>query len=465
MIAFYIFFKYNFVGEIMIKKNEEYIVDIVDNGYQGEGIAKIDGITIFVDNAIKGEKVKIKILKVLKTQAYGKIIEILEESPARSKVDCKTFNKCGGCNLRHIKYEETLYLKKSIVENNIRKAGIENIVINNCIGMESPYNYRNKLQYPCGIVDGKATIGVFAKRSHRIIETKSCFIQNELTQAIANDVFKFILENNIPVYNEETRTGEIRHIYLRIAIKTNEVMLVLVTNKKKITKEQELVKFITSKYKEIKTIVKNINSKFTNVILGNENEILFGNGYIEDILLGYKFKISPMSFYQVNPVQTGILYSEAIKKANLTGNETIFDLYCGIGTIGICASKYVKKIYGIETIPEAIEDAKENAQINGLNNAEFIVGNVEEELPKLVQENVKPDVVFLDPPRKGCDKTTLETLLNIKPQKIVYISCNPATLARDLKILEEKYEIKEITPVDMFPFTQHVESVTVLHLK
>lgn len=450
----------------MLKKNEEYIVNIIDNGYQGEGIAKIDGMTIFIDNAIKGEKIKIKILKVLKNQAYGKIEEILEKSSNRCDVDCITFNKCGGCNLRHIKYEETLALKKSIVENNLRKAGIENVKINNCIGMENPYNYRNKLQYPIGIVDGKPVMGVFANRSHRIIETSNCLIQNKLTQNIANDVFGFIKTNNIPVYNEEKQTGEIRHIYLRIGIKTNEVMLVLVTNKTNITKEKELVEYITGKYPEIKTVVKNINSKFTNVILGNKNEVLYGNGYIEDVLLGNRFKISPMSFYQVNPIQTEHLYETAIKGANLTENETIFDLYCGIGTIGICASKYAKKLYGIETIPEAIDDAIENAKINNIENAKFIVGDVEKELPSLNEkENIIPDVIFIDPPRKGCDKTAIETLLNIKAKKIVYISCNPATLARDLKLLEEKYVIQEVTPVDMFPWTSHIECVTVLYLK
>ena len=451
----------------MLRKNEEYLVNVIDNGYEGEGIAKIDGITVFIDNAIKGEKAKIKILKVLKNQAYGKIEEIVEISPNRLKqVDCNTFNKCGGCNLRHIKYEETLKLKKSIVENNIKKAGLKSIKINNCIGMENPYNYRNKLQYPIGIVDGVPTMGVFAKRSHRIIPTSNCFIQNELNSKIANDVFEFIKENNIPVYNEEDQSGEIRHIYLRIGIKTNEVMLVIVTNKNEITKEQELVKFITSKYPEIKTVVKNINPKFTNVILGDKNEVLYGDGYIEDILLGYKFKISPMSFYQVNPIQTEKLYSTAIKKAELTGKETIFDLYCGIGTIGICASKYVKNLYGIETIPEAIEDARNNARINGIENAKFLVGDVENELPKLIEEEkIKPDVVFIDPPRKGCEKSAIETLLKIEAKKIIYISCNPATLARDLKMLEENYYIKEVTPVDMFPFTNHIECVTVLSLK
>ena len=449
-----------------MKKNEEYIVEIIDNGYQGEGIAKIEGIPVFVPNAIAGEQVKVKILKVLKSMAYGKVISVIKESNSRNVVDCSTFSKCGGCTLRHIKYNETLKIKKGVVENNLKKAGLPTITVNECIGMQNPYNYRNKLQYPVGIVEGKPEMGVFQERSHRIIPTKKCYIQNTLIQKIANDIYRFICENNISVYNEEKHTGEIRHIYIRIGIKTNEVLVVIVSNTTKITKEDELVKYITERHPEVKTIVKNINSKKTNVILGSENKVLFGNGYIEDELLGYKFKISPMSFYQVNPIQTEVLYTKAIEKAELTGNETVFDLYCGIGTIGICASKHAKKLYGIETIPEAIEDAKENARLNKIENAEFIVGNVEEELPKLLEkENVMPDVVFLDPPRKGCDKKTLETLLEVEPKKIIYISCNSATLARDLKILESKYKIGNVQPVDMFPYTSHVESIVVLKLK
>ena len=450
----------------MIRKNDEYIVEIIDNGYQGEGIAKIEGMTIFVDNVLKGEKVKIKILKVLKSQCYAKVLDIIEKSENRTKSDCSSYGKCGGCNLRHMSYQETLNLKKSIVETNLKKAGIDNVDVKECIGMENPYNYRNKLQYPVGTSKEDPVMGVFAKRSHRIIPNENCHIQNKLTQEIAKDVFNFIVENKIPTYNEENGTGEIRHIYLRIGVKTNEVMLVLVTNKRKITKEQELVTFITNKYQEIKTVVKNINTKSTNVILGQENEILFGNGYIKDELLGATFKISPMSFYQVNPIQTEKLYNIAIEGAKLTGKETIFDLYCGIGTIGICALKHAKHLYGIETVPQAIEDAKENANINHIENAKFIVGNVENELPKLIQEkNVKPDVVFIDPPRKGCDNVAIETLLKIKAKKIVYISCNPATLARDLAKLKEEYEIKEVQPVDMFPFSNHCEVVSVLKLK
>ena len=449
-----------------MKKNEEYIVEIIDNGYQGEGIAKIEGIPVFIPNAILGEQVKIKILKVLKSMAYGKVLSVIKESNSRSVVDCSTFSKCGGCTLRHIKYNETLKIKKGVVENNLKKAGLSTITVNDCIGMQNPYNYRNKLQYPVGIIEGKPVMGVFQERSHRIISTKKCYIQNTLIQKIANDIYRFICENNISVYNEEKHTGEIRHIYIRIGIKTNEVLVVIVSNTTKITKEDKLVQYITARYPEIKTVVKNINSKKTNVILGSENKVLFGNGYIEDELLGYKFKISPMSFYQVNPIQTEVLYTKAIEKAELTGNETIFDLYCGIGTIGICASKHVKKLYGIETIPEAIEDAKENARLNKIENAEFIVGNVEEELPKLLEkEKITPDVVFLDPPRKGCDKKTLETLLEVEPKKIIYISCNSATLARDLKILESKYKIGNVQPVDMFPYTSHVECCAVMTLK
>ena len=457
---------YNFYGDFMIKKNDEYIVEIIDNGYQGEGIAKIDGMTVFIENVLKGEKVKIKILKVLKSQCYAKALEILEKSENRSEPDCASYGKCGGCNLRHMSYQETLNLKKSIVETNLRKIGIDGIEVKKCIGMENPYNYRNKLQYPVGITKEGPTMGVFAKRSHRIIPNDNCQIQNKLTQEIAKDVLQFIVENNIPTYNEETGKGEIRHIYLRIGVKTNEVMLVLVTNKRKITKEQELVEFIANKYKEIKTVVKNINQKNTNVILGQENEILFGDGYIKDELLGITFKISPMSFYQVNPTQTEKLYTIAIEDAKLTEKETIFDLYCGIGTIGLCAIKHARYLYGIETVPEAIEDAKQNAKINYIENAEFIAGNVEDELPKLIQEkNIKPDVVFIDPPRKGCDNVAIETLLTIKAKKIIYISCNPATLARDLAKLKAEYEIKEIQPVDMFPFTSHVECVVAMKLR
>lgn len=450
-----------------MKKNEEYIVEIIDNGFQGEGIAKIDGQVIFVPEAIKGEKVKIKILKVTTRICYAKIIEILEKSKYRIEYSCDTYSKCGGCKLRHIDYEYTMKIKKESVENTLKKALGRSVSVNEVIKMDSPFFYRNKLQYPVGVNENNEPImGVFAERTHRIVPTQKCMIQNELAQKIANYILEFAKNNDIQPYNEEKLTGNLRHIVIRVGIKTNEVMVTMVLNDLRIKNEDKLVQELINNFKEIKTIVKNKNNKNTNVILGKENEIIYGNGYITDILLGKKFKISNMSFYQVNPIQTEKLYSKAIEYAELTENETIFDLYCGIGTIGICSSDKVKKLFGIETIPEAIEDARENAKINGIQNAEFFVGDVEKTLPEFIKErNVNADVVFVDPPRKGCDITALKTLLEIEPQKIVYVSCNPATLGRDLKILEEKYELKKLSICDMFPWTGHCEAITSLKFK
>ena len=453
--------------EKQIKKNEEYVVDIIDYGMEGEGIAKIDNFTIFILNAMKGEKVKIVIVKVLSSYAYGKVIEILEKSPSRLESDCNTYKRCGGCNLRHIEYEETLNIKQEMVQNLINKSFENNVIkVNKTIGMGNPYHYRNKAQYPIGLnKQGEPVIGVFAERTHEIISINGCLIQQTVSEQIAYAIYKFVKENNISVYNEERTEGLLRHIVVKVGIRTGEIMCILVINGNKIPKEQELVEMLVKRF-NVKTIVKNINKKNTNVILGEQNIVIHGDGYIYDILGDYTFKISPMSFYQVNPIQTEKLYSAAIKGAGLTGKETIFDLYCGIGTIGICALNKANYLYGIETVPQAIEDAKENARINNIKNAEFIVGNVEDKLPKLIKEkNIKPDVVFIDPPRKGCDKIAIETLLKIGAKKIVYISCNPATLARDLVKLKEKYEIKEVQPVDMFPFTSHVEVVSLLSIK
>jgi 23S rRNA (uracil1939-C5)-methyltransferase len=449
-----------------MRKNDELIVDIIDNGFQGEGIAKVDGIPIFIPKAIKGEKIKIKIVKVLSNYCFGKILEIINKSEYRKCEDCDTANRCGGCNLRHIDYNYTMEMKKISVENTISKALGREVKVDEVLSQEKPYNYRNKLQYPVGISDeGKAVMGVYAERTHKIIETRDCKLQNQTSQKIANSIYEYIVENNIPVYNEKTLKGSIRHIIIRIGKKTNEVMVTLVTNTEKIDKEKELVNYLISNYPEIKTIAKNINSKNTNVILGDKTEIIYGDGFIYDYLGNKKFKISPMSFYQVNPVQTEKLYGKAVEYANLTGNETIFDLYCGIGTIGIFASDKAKKLYGIETIPQAIEDARENAKINNIDNTEFFVGDVEKILPALVENrNLTADVVFVDPPRKGCDKVALDTLLKVSPKRIVYISCNPATLARDLKVLEEKYTLSKLAICDMFSFTSHIECVSLLEL-
>ena len=451
-----------------MKKNEEYIVDIIDNGYEGEGIAKVDNFTIFIPGAIKGEKVKVIIVKVTSSFAYGKILEILDKSIDRvENIDCSTYKRCGGCNLRHMNYSKTLELKKDIVQNLVNKTLKEKIEVKDVIGMEKPFNYRNKAQYPIGLDKEKnPVIGVFANRTHEVIEIKECMIQNTESEKIAKYICEFAKENNVSVYNEETRKGLLRHIVIKVGVKTNEIMCVLVLNGREINNESNLVKELINKFPNIKTIVKNINMQNTNVILGKENINIYGDGYIFDKLGDYTFKISPLSFYQINPIQTEKLYNLALEKSELTGKEILFDLYCGIGTIGIFMANKSKEVYGIEIVEQAIEDAKENCKINSITNAKYYAGDTEKLLTDLIEkQNIIPDVVVVDPPRKGLDKTTIENIKNINAKKVIYISCNPATLVRDLSYLEEKYTVKEIQPVDMFPFTSHVECCSVLKLK
>lgn len=451
-----------------MKKNEEYIVDIIDNGYEGEGIAKVDNFTIFIPGAIKNEKVKIVIVKVTSSFAYGKILEILKKSEDRIEdIDCSTYRRCGGCNLRHLNYEKTLELKKNTVQNLVNKNLKEKVEVKDTIGMENPFNYRNKAQYPVGIdKDGNPIIGVFANRTHEVIEIKECMIQNKESEKIAKYICEFAKQNNISVYDEETRKGLLRHIVIKVGIKTNEIMCILVLNGKEINNEENLVKELLNRFPNIKTIVKNINMQNTNVILGKENINIYGNGYIFDKLGDYTFKISPLSFYQINPMQTEKLYNLALEKAELTGNEILFDLYCGIGTIGIFMAKKAKEVYGIEIVNEAIEDAKENCRINNITNAKYYAGDTEKLLTDLIEnKNIIPDIVVVDPPRKGLDKTTIENIKKINAKKVIYISCNPATLIRDISYLEDKYKVKEIQPVDMFPFSHHVENISVLNFK
>ena len=451
----------------MVEKNKEYIVEIIDTGYKGEGIAKIDDFAIFVPNAIKGEKIKIKILKVLTSYAFGKIIEIIEPSKNRLESDCSTYKRCGGCNLRHVKYDETLKIKQNLVQSLVNKTLKNKIKVKETIGMENPYYYRNKAQFPIGKdKENNVVMGVFANRTHEIIPIEECFIQNKEIQKLSKFILEFIKENDISVYDETSRKGLIRHIVTKIGIKTNEIMCIIVINGKEIPKEKELTMQIIKKFPNVKTIVKNINTKNTNVIMGEKNEKIYGDGYIEDKLGEYTFKISPHSFYQVNPVQAEKLYSIGVEAANINKEDVVFDLYCGIGTISLFMAKYAKKVYGVEIVEQAIKDAKENAKINNIKNTEFIAGDTQLILDDLINnKNIIPNVVMVDPPRKGLDNRSVENILKIMPNRFVYISCNPATLVRDLAKLEEMYEIKSIQPVDMFPFTSHVECVSVLELK
>ena len=453
--------------DIPIKKNEEYIVEIIDNGFEGEGIAKIDNYTVFVEGAIKGEKCKILILKTTASHAFAKILEIVEKSEFRCEPDCDTYKRCGGCSMRHIDYDKTLDIKQEKVQNLINKTLENKVKVQKVLGMGNPYNYRNKAQYPVGTdKNGKPIFGVFAKRTHEIIPVKECQIQKKISSEIAEFILSEMAKFQISVYNEKTGKGLVRHIITKVGIQTNEIMVIIVINGKEMPHELTLANNIIDKFPEVRTVVKSINIKNTNVIMGDKNEAIVGRGYITDRLGDYIFKISPMSFYQVNPIQAEALYNIAIEKSEITENDVVCDLYCGVGTIGIFASKYAKKVYGIEIVPQAIEDAKINANLNNINNVEFICGDVEDAFDELIKkEKIKPDVIIVDPPRRGLDEKTIENIMKLKTGRVVYISCNAATMVRDLKMMEDMYEVKEVQPVDMFPFTSHVETIAVLKLK
>lgn len=447
-----------------LKKNEEIIVDIIDMGIEGEGIAKIDNFPIFIKQAIIGEKIKTKIIKVNKNYAIGIISEIIEKSENRVEPFCKVYKKCGGCNLQHLQYSKQLEYKKNVVKNNFRKFGLDENKIKDIIGMENPFEYRNKAQYPFGIdKDGNPITGFYANRSHNIIENDICKIEHSYSEKIVKEILDLVKKNNITVYNEETHKGYLRHVVIKVGFSTNDVMVIFVTNSKE-NKLKNVIDELLKIHDNIKTVVQNINTKNTNVILGDKNITLYGNGYIQDKLGEYIFNISPLSFYQINPIQTKKLYDK-VKEYMGENVEVLFDLYCGIGTIGMYCSQSAKQLYGIEIIPDAIKDAKENAKINNIENANFYVGEAENTIDDLYNKGIYADVVIVDPPRKGLDKRLIDVLLEKQPKKIVYVSCNNATLSRDLQLLKEKYELVECTLFDLFPHTSHVECVSVLHRK
>ncbi len=453
--------------EIPVSKNKEYVVDIMDNGFEGEGIAKIDNFTIFIPNTIKGERVRIIIVKVLSSHAFGKLIEILKASPVRETEDCQTYKRCGGCQLRHIKYEETLKIKQNAVQSLVNKTLKQKIKVEETLGMENPYHYRNKAQYPLGInKEGKPVMGVFANRTHEIIPIQNCLIQNKQAEEVAKFIFDFIVKNKISIYDEKKQKGLMRHIVTKIGIKTKEIMCILVVNGNEIPQEKELINQVIMHFPNVKTIVKNINKQNTNVILGKENIPIYGDGFIKDKLGEFVFKISPLSFYQVNPIQAQKLYQIGVDAAQITKQDIVFDLYCGIGTISLFMAPFAKSVYGIELVEEAVCAARENVLINKIDNAQFIAGDVEKILDDLInKQKIIPDIVMVDPPRKGLDRKSIDNILRISPKRLVYISCNPATLVRDLSALEGLYEIKRLKPVDMFPFTSHVEVCALLELK
>jgi len=450
--------------KIPVEKNQEYIIDITSETNEGMGVGRIEGYTIFVDGALMGEKVKILIVKVLKNYSYGKLLEVIEPSIYRTQPQCPAIKRCGGCQIQHMSYEGQLHYKTRIVKDALERiGGLKDIEIHNAIGMDEPWNYRNKAQFPVGMKDGKVSIGFYAPRSHDIIDINNCMIQDSINDKVLELIRNFIIKHDISIYDEKTGKGLIRHIMTRKGFKTGEVMICIVINGEEIPHEAQLVEELKQSIDNLKTVVLNINKKNTNVIMGEKNRVIYGEGYIFDYIGEFKFKISPLSFFQVNPVQTEVLYNKALEYANLTGEETVIDAYCGIGTISLFLSKKAKKVYGVEVVGQAIEDAKENAAINGITNVEFILGESEELIPKLYEKGINADVVVVDPPRKGCDEKLLEVIVKMSPKRMVYVSCNPATLARDLKYMTNNgYKVIEVQPVDQFPQTVHVETVTLL---
>ena len=445
--------------------DKKIIGTCMDYTYDGKGIVKKDKLVVFVDNVIKGEKVEVEIIHSSKNQTLGRLVNIIEASPNRVKPFCSLAKDCGGCALQHINYKKQLDFKTNHVQDCISKIAKLDIKVNDCIGMDNPYNYRNKSQVPFSMNNKKICYGFYKQNTHKIVQMDSCKIQTEDADDILKTIKKLMEKYHISAYEEDKRKGTVRHVLIKKGFSTNQIMVVLITNVLSFPNRKDFVKELVKTYPNIKTVIQNINTRDTNVILGEKESVLYGSGYIEDILLGIKFKISSKSFYQVNPIQTATLYSKAIELADLKKTDRILDAYCGIGTIGLIASKKVNEVIGVEIVADAIKDAKNNALVNNIENANFVLDDASKFMISFSKTTEKIDVVFVDPPRKGCEERFLTSLMKLSPKKIVYISCNPSTLANDLKILKEKYDIKVVQPVDMFPHTYHVETIALLHLK
>lgn len=452
-----------------LKKNDIVELEILDNGMNFEGIARVDNKVVFVPDAIKGEKVLAKIIKVNNSFCIGKIQEIKEKSHRRAEPFCSVYKRCGGCSGQHISYQSQLEIKRDLVKATLDKQKVEYKEITSVVGMGVPFTYRNKAQYPVRKnVNGEDKIGFYAKRSHDIIENEECLIQNEEIDKLSKEVFKLLLLKGFTGYNEQDNTGDIRHILIRRGYHTSEIMVVIIVNKKEIfddVRMEEVVEILKNNNEEIKSIVLNLNTSKTNEILGKDEKIIYGSGYITDYIGKYKYYISSKSFFQVNTIQAEVLYSTLKELLELKGDEILFDLYSGVGSIGIFLSDSVKQVYGIEIEEQAVKMANMNLQENRVQNAEYIAGSVESKIVEYEKRNIKPDVIVVDPPRKGLDLNSIEYILKFKPKKIGYVSCSPATFARDLKLLSSQYDVGTVVPVDLFPNSEHIENVTVLTLK
>ena len=448
-----------------IKKNDCFTVSIEDMSEDGSGIGKLDGYIWFIKDAVKGDVVEAKAMKMKKSYGFARLMRVITPSPDRIEPACPVARQCGGCQLQAMSYESQLKFKENKVYNNLRRiGGFTDIPFLPIMGMDEPWRYRNKAQFPFGRnKNGEIVTGFYAGRTHDIIPQEDCLLGVEENKKILESIKEYMIENHVAPYEEKTHQGLIRHALIRKGFKTGELMVCVIINGKKLPHSEKLVEKLC-RFDGMTSISYSINTDKTNVILGKELVNLYGPGYITDYIGDVKYRISPLSFYQVNPVQTEKLYGTALEYAGLTGGEVVWDLYCGIGTISLFLAQKAKKVYGVEIVPQAIDDARENAKLNGLDNVEFFVGKAEEVLPEQYEKNkVYADVIVVDPPRKGCDEQCLNTIVTMAPKRVVYVSCDSATLARDLKMLCEKgYEVEKVRCCDMFGWTTHIETVCLL---
>ena len=462
-----------------MNKNDIVTVEITDIGVSGEGIGHVDGYTLFIKDAVIGDVVEAKVMKAKKNYGYARLMKVITPSEYRVEPKCAFARRCGGCQIQEMSYDRQLVFKDQKIRGNLERIGgftkdQIDTVMQPVVGMEHPFGYRNKAQFPFGTdKEGNPITGFYAGRTHDIIANTDCALGVEQNKEILEIILQYMRENKIKSYDEKTGKGLIRHVLIRYGFKTKEIMVCLVVNGKKLPKAERLIEKLIQ-IEGMTSITISPNTRRDNVIMGDSYEILWGQGYITDYIGNVKYQISPLSFYQVNPVQTEKLYGLALEYADLKGDETVWDLYCGIGTISLFLAQKAKQVYGVEIVPQAIDDAKENAKINAIDNAEFFVGKSEEVLPEYYAEyerehngeTAHADVIVVDPPRKGCDETLLETIVKMQPEKVVYVSCDSATLARDLKYLcANGYEIRMCRGVDQFPQSVHVETVVLLSHK
>ena len=448
-----------------IQKNDRFTVEITDQDDLGQGIGKAAGFPLFIKHGVTGDVAEICVTKVKKTYGYGRILKLLSPSSDRVEPACPVYKRCGGCQLQMMSYPAQLSYKQRRVEECLRRiGGCETVSMLPILPSEEPFRYRNKAQLPVGTdADGNPVCGFYAERTHDIISCPDCLLSPEEFGQIAAAVLSWMREEGVPAYEETTGRGLVRHIFLRKAFHTCQIALCLVINGKKLPHPAALQEKLSA-FPDIVSLSISVHTKRNNVILGDQVKTLAGTAYIEDAIGDILYRISPQSFFQVNPVQTEKLYRTALSFANLTGKETVLDLYCGIGTISLFLARKAEKVYGIEIVPQAIRDAEQNAKSNGITNAEFHAGKAEEVLPRLYENGLtKADVVVVDPPRKGCDEVTLSTIASLAPDRLVYVSCNPATLARDIRFLRENgFTLEKVQPCDMFPNSVHVECVALL---